>query len=72
MFELILSFMAYDTVKTINRNKDQKEKRKRLEQLRLRLNMPMTRNHTKHCLCRLCVNRRERATQDFNTLLGDL
>ena len=55
MLELILGFMVYDTVKTINKNKEQKAKKQRLEQLRFRLNRPMTRGHSKQCVCRLCV-----------------
>jgi hypothetical protein len=70
MLELILGFMVYDTVKTINKNRKQKEKKQRLEQLRFRLNRPMTRGHSKQCVCRLCVNRRTRATEEFNQLLG--
>ncbi len=69
MLELILGFMVYDTVKTVKKNKEQKARRERLEQLRIRLSGPMTRNHTKQCICLLCVNRRNRATEEFNNLL---
>jgi len=72
MLELILGFMAYDTVKTVNKNKKQQEKKQRLEQLRFRLSRPMTRNHSKQCVCRLCVNRRKKATEEFNKLLADI
>jgi len=72
MLELILGFMVYDTVKTVNKNKEQKAKRERLEQLRFRLSRPMTRNHTKQCICLLCVNRRKKATEEFNKLLADI
>ena len=72
MLELILGFMVYDTIKTVNKNKEQKEKKQRLEQLRFRLSRPMTRNHSKECICRLCVNRRTRATEEFNNLLADI
>ena len=72
MLELILGFMVYDTVKTVNKNKEQKAKRQRLEQLRFRLSRPMTRNHSKQCICRLCVNRREKATEEFNKILADI
>lgn len=69
MLELILGFLAYDTVKTISRDKEQKAKKERLEQLRFRLSRPMTRSHSKQCVCLLCVNRRERLTEEFNKLL---
>jgi len=72
MLELILGFMVYDTVKTVNKNKEQKAKRARLEQLRFRLSRPMTRNHTKQCICLLCVNRRKKATEEFNKLLCEV
>ncbi len=72
MLELILGFMVYDTVKTVNKNKEQKAKRERLEQLRFRLSRPMTRNHTKQCICLLCVNRRKKATEEFNKLLCEV
>ena len=72
MLELILGFMVYDTVKTVSKNKKQKEKKQRLEQLRFRLSRPMPRNHSKQCIWRLCVNRREKATEEFNKLLADI
>ena len=72
MLELILGFMVYDTIKTANKNKAQKEKKQRLEHLRFRLSRPMTRNHSKQCICRLCVNRRKKATEEFNNLLADI
>jgi len=71
MLELILGFMAYDTVKTVNKNKEKKAKRQRLEQLRLRLSRPMTQSHSKQCVCLLCVNRRKKATEEFNKLLSE-
>jgi len=72
MLELILGFMVYDTVKTVNKNKEREAKRQRLEQLRFRLSKPMTRNHSKQCICLLCVNRRKRANEEFNQLLGEV
>ena len=75
MIGYVLAFMAYDTVTTLNdklekQNKD-KERRKKLQQLQWRLNAPMTRGHTKKCICLLCVNRRTAATNEHNRLLAE-
>ena len=70
MLELILGFMVYDTVKTVSNKRAEEEKRKEIDQLRFRLKRPMTRTHTKQCVCRLCVNRREAAINRLNELLG--
>lgn len=69
MLELLFGFMVYDTVKTVSKKREE-EKRKEIEQLRFRLKRPMTRTHSKQCLCRLCVNRRESAINRLNELLG--
>ena len=71
MIGWMLAFMAYDTVKTVNDNHKREEKRKKLKQLEWRLSAPMTRGHTKNCICRLCVNRRTAATNEFNRLLNE-
>lgn len=72
MLELILGFMLYDTVKTVNDNNKREEKRKKLKQLEWRLNAPMTRGHTKKCICRLCVNRRTAAINEHKRLLNEV
>ena len=70
MLELLFGFMVYDTVKTVSKKRKEQEKRKEIDQLRFRLKRPMTRTHSKQCICRLCVNRRERAIKRLNELLG--
>ena len=70
MLELILGFMVYDTVKTVSNKRAEEEKRKEIDKLRFRLKRPMTRTHSKQCVCRLCVNRREAAINKLNQLLG--
>ena len=70
MLELILGFMVYDTVKTVSNKRAEEEKRKEIDRLRFRLKRPMTRTHSKQCVCRLCVNRREAAINRLNKLLG--
>ena len=70
MLELILGFMVYDTVKTVSNKRAEEEKRKEIDKLRFRLKRPMTRTHSKQCVCRLCVNRREAAINRLNELLG--
>ena len=70
MLELLFGFMVYDTVKTASKKREEEAKRKEIDQLRFRLKRPMTRTHSKQCLCRLCVNRREAAIDRLNELLG--
>lgn len=70
MLELLFGFMVYDTVKTVNNNHKQEAKRKQLQQLRWKLNAPVTQGHTKKCICRLCVNRRNALTDEHNKLLA--
>ena len=70
MLELLFGFMVYDTVKTVSKKREEEEKRKEIDQLRFRLKRPMSRTHSKQCLCRLCVNRREAAINRLNELLG--
>mgnify|MGYP001214186768 FL=1 len=70
MLELLFGFMVYDTVKTVSKKREEEAKRKEIDQLRSRLKRPMTRTHSKQCLCRLCVNRREAAINRLNELLG--
>ena len=75
MIGYILAFMAYDTVTTISKREEDKAakeaKRKKLKQLQWRLQAPMTRGHTKKCICLLCVNRRTAATNEYNSLLAE-
>ena len=71
MIGWMLAFMAYDTVKTVNDNHKREEKRKKLKQLEWRLNAPMTRGHTKKCICTLCCNRRTAAINEHNRLLNE-
>lgn len=74
MIGYVLAFMAYDTVTTLNdkakAEQERKDKRKKLQQLQWRLQAPMTRGHTKKCICRLCVNRRTAASNELNMLLN--
>ena len=70
MLELLFGFMVYDTVKTVSNKRAEEEKRKEIDQLRFRLKRPMTRTHSKQCMCRLCVNRREAVINRLNELLG--
>ena len=70
MLELLFGLMVYDTVKTVNTRKLEEEKRKEINQLRSRLKRPMTRNHELNCKCLLCANRRAKAINQFNELLG--
>jgi hypothetical protein len=70
MLELLFGFMVYDTVKTVSNKRAEEAKRKEIDQLRFRLKRPMTRTHSKQCVCRLCVNRREAAINRLNELLG--
>ena len=70
MLELLFGFMVYDTVKTVSKKREEEQKRKEIDHLRLRLKRPMTRTHSKQCVCRLCVNRRKAAVNRLNELLG--
>ena len=70
MLELLFGYMVYDTVKTVSNKRKEDEKRKEIDRLRSRLKRPMTRTHSKQCICRLCVNRREAAINRLNELLG--
>lgn len=70
MLELLFGLMVYDTVKTVSNKRAEEAKRKEIDQLRFRLKRPMTRTHSKECICRLCVNRRETAINRLNELLG--
>ena len=70
MLELILGFMAYDTVKTVSDKRAEEAKRKEIDHLRFRLKRPMTRTHSQQCVCRLCVNRREAVINKLTELLG--
>ena len=70
MLELLFGLMVYDTVKTVNTRKIEEKKRKEINQLRSRLKRPMTRSHDLNCKCLLCVNRREKAINQLNKLLG--
>ena len=70
MLELLFGLMVYDTVKTVSNKREEEAKRKEIDQLRFRLKRPMTRTHSKQCICRLCVNRRETTINRLNELLG--
>ena len=65
---ILASLMAYDTVKTASEKNEKEKKRMNIQKLKWRLQSPMTQGHTKKCICRLCVNRRENATTELNKL----
>lgn len=69
MIGWMLAFMAYDTIKTVSENNEKEKKRMDIQKLKWRLQSPMTQGHTKKCICRLCVNRRENATTELNKML---
>ena len=68
MLELLFGFMVYDTVKTVSNKRAEKAKQEEIDHLRFRLKRPMTRTHSKQCICRLCVNRKEAAINRLNEL----
>ncbi len=70
MLEILFGLIAYDTIKSISKERKSKNLRSDIEQLRYRLSRPMTRSHTLNCKCRLCVNRREKLVNQFNSLIG--
>jgi hypothetical protein len=70
MLEILFGLIAYDTMKSISKERKSKKLRSDAEQLRTRINLPMTRSHTLNCKCRLCANRREKLVNQFNSLIG--
>lgn len=68
MLEWILLGMAYDVVNTRNKEAKKKEVQKQKDLLRQRLRRPVTRNHAKGCICRLCCNRRQSIQDQLNDL----
>ena len=59
MLEWILLGMVVDTVSTANKKAKAKEIAQKKRDLRWRLQRPVTQNHSRGCVCRLCVNRRQ-------------
>lgn len=70
MLPWVLAFMAYDTAKTLNKKSEEKQRRQKIKDLQFKLSRPMTRGHTKQCICRLCSNRRNNTINEINQLIS--